>query len=279
MAIIMSSMKSRLLTAAIGIPVAVGIIVLGELFHWVNYVILALICPIIIYEYLAARKLHKNLMVLIPCMLYALVQPLLVPMRFGLAAAYIFAVLMFFIMILFHESIDFNDASFAIFGTLIIVFGISSILIIPSQLRGYYSLFFLMCLGIPWFSDGGAYFAGVFLGKHKLCPKISPKKTVEGFIGGIVAGILSALVIVLIFNAVSPTLKLNLLTSLILGAAVSAISVVGDLSFSLVKRTCGIKDFGSFFPGHGGFLDRFDSVIISAPAVYLTATLFPLFSV
>ena len=80
------------------------------------------------------------------------------------------------------------------------------------------------------------------------------------------------------FNVVSQTAKFNVALMLLLGAVVSAVSVAGDLSFSLIKRSCGIKDFGSFFPGHGGVLDRFDSVIFTAPIVYFMVKFLPLFT-
>ncbi|MBR1731583.1 MAG: phosphatidate cytidylyltransferase [Ruminococcus sp.] len=275
----MDSMKPRLLTAAIGVPAGILVLILGEFFHGLLFIVIGAFCSIMVMEYLAARQLHKNLMVFIPCMLYAFVQPTLSHFKLSMFTPYVFVLVMFIIMIFFHEQITYSEASFAIFGTLVIVFGMTSMLIVPGSLHGYYVLFFVITLAIPWIADGGAYFAGVFLGKHKLCPKISPKKTIEGFIGGIAAGILSSLIIALIFNATSQTAKLNIALMLLLGALVSVVSVIGDLSFSLVKRSCDIKDFGSFFPGHGGVLDRFDSVIFTAPIIYFMVKFLPVFVV
>lgn len=274
----MDSMKPRLLTAAIGIPAGILVMILGEFFHGLLYIIIGAFCALMIMEFLAAKQLHKNMRIFIPCALYAFVQPTLFHFKPGLFTPYVFVLTMFIIMIFCHKDIGFEDAAFAILGTIIIVFGMTSILIVPNSVHGYFILFFVISLAIPWISDGGAYFAGVFLGKHKLCPEISPKKTIEGFIGGILAGILSALIIALVFNAFSQTAKLNVALMVLLGAIVSVVSVAGDLSFSLIKRSCGIKDFGSFFPGHGGVLDRFDSVIFSAPIVYFMVKFLPLFT-
>ena len=273
----MDSMKSRLLTAAIGIPFAVVVLILGEIFHAVMYVVCALICAFMVIELLSAKKLHKKLFVLVPCVLFALAQPLLIPLNLGMFPTYVFLFLLFLSMLMFHERISFSDVAFSAIGVLAIVFGISSILVVPNIIGKYYSLFFVMCLGIPWMADGGAYFAGVYLGRHKLCPKISPKKTVEGFFGGIVAGTVSAVIVGLIFGGlIFREIDFNYLTLLLLGALVSMASVVGDLSFSIIKRENGIKDYGSIFPGHGGFLDRFDSVLFSAPVVYFIASFLPL---
>ena len=273
----MDSMKPRLLTAAIGIPAGILVMILGEFFHGLLFIIIGAFCAVMIVEYLAAKQLHKNLRLLLPCVIYAFVQPTLFHFKLSMLTPYILALTVFVIMIFFHNEISYCDASFALLGTIVIVFGMTSMLIIPNSLHGYFVLFFIITLAVPWIADGGAYFAGVFLGKHKLCPQISPKKTVEGFIGGIIAGILSALVIAVIFNSVSQTAKLNVALMLLLGALVSVVSVAGDLSFSLVKRSCGIKDFGSFFPGHGGVLDRFDSVIFTAPIVYFMVRFLPVF--
>ncbi|MCR5652844.1 MAG: phosphatidate cytidylyltransferase [Ruminococcus sp.] len=275
----MDSMKSRLLTAAIGIPAGILVMLLGEFFHGLLYIVIGAFCAIMIVEFLAAKQLQKNLKIFIPCVLYAFVQPTLYHFKLGMFIPYIFALTIFVIMILFHKDIGFSEASFALFGTIVIVFGMTSMLVVPDYYHGYYILFFVITLAVPWIADGGAYFAGVFLGKHKLCPNISPKKTIEGFIGGIIAGVISAVAIALVFNSVSNTAKLNVALMLLLGAVVSVVSVVGDLSFSLIKRSCEIKDFGSFFPGHGGVLDRFDSVIFSAPIVFFMVKFFPLFVV
>lgn len=111
-------------------------------------------------------------------------------------------------------------------------------------------------------TDIAAYFAGVFLGKHKLCPTISPKKTIEGSIGGI----LGSVILCGIFGAIF--LRPYFVHCLIIGAAGGIISQFGDLTASIFKRKMGIKDYGNLIPGHGGVLDRFDSVLFTAPMVY-----------
>ena len=111
-------------------------------------------------------------------------------------------------------------------------------------------------------TDICAYFAGVTMGKHKLCPVISPKKTWEGAIGGVLGSMILCLIFGLIF------MKDAIALCLIVGFLGSIISMFGDLTASIFKRKMGIKDYGNLIPGHGGIMDRFDSVLFTAPLVY-----------
>ena len=125
-------------------------------------------------------------------------------------------------------------------------------------------------------TDIGAYFFGVFLGKHRGITQVSPNKSLEGYIGGIVTGCLCMLLygwLVGRFGGIAVKLPLMALYGL-LG---SAITEIGDLSFSLIKRQCGVKDYGTILPGHGGMLDRFDSTIFAAPMLLLLAEILPAF--
>ena len=131
----------------------------------------------------------------------------------------------------------------------------------------------VLLLMIAFVSDTGAYFVGTFLGKHKMAPKISPKKSWEGFFGGWAISVLCAVgLFILRANVISQeglfyTLYLYLPTVIIL----APLSVVGDLAASMIKRRCGIKDFGNIMPGHGGVMDRFDSVLFIAPLLWLVS--------
>jgi phosphatidate cytidylyltransferase len=126
----------------------------------------------------------------------------------------------------------------------------------------------LVAVAGPWVSDSGAYFAGVLFGRHPLFPSLSPKKTIEGSIGGIV---LTTAVIAPLANLF---LGLPLWTSALAGVVVSVVSQAGDLFESILKRLLGLKDLGRALPGHGGILDRIDSLLFTAPAVYYLYTLF-----
>lgn len=161
----------------------------------------------------------------------------------------------------------------AFFFAVIIPYFLSAFIRIDriDELGQYYILFPLVAAFV---SDSFALFAGMAFGRHKLAPELSPKKTVEGAVGGF----LGAIVCCCLYGAVLQqvcALKVNYLFLVIYGALGSVISQIGDLSFSYIKRQYGLKDFGNIFPGHGGVLDRFDSVIFCAPLMELLIWLLP----
>lgn len=136
---------------------------------------------------------------------------------------------------------------------------------------------FLLIMGLcgAWIADTGAYFTGVAFGKHKLCPEISPKKTIEGFVGGIVTtGIVYAVAFSVYNKEISAS---HILVPFIMGVVCAVIGTVGDLSASMVKRQIGFKDYGRIMPGHGGLMDRFDSVLFVLPTFYAFISLTGIF--
>jgi len=125
-------------------------------------------------------------------------------------------------------------------------------------------------------TDSGAYFTGVAIGKRKAFPKISPGKTVEGCIGGLIAGTAGLLLFgIVLANTTSLTVIYPILA--LYGIIGAIVTELGDLFFSLIKRKCNIKDYGKLIPGHGGVLDRFDSMTFAAPTLYLLMILIPSF--
>ena len=127
--------------------------------------------------------------------------------------------------------------------------------------EGWKLVFFLLL--VVWLGDSGAYYVGKKFGKHKLSPIISPKKTVEGLFGGMAVSIITAIVIHFTFFP-----KFPLLHAVIAGVILSFAGVVGDLAESMWKRSAAVKDSGTLIPGHGGFFDRFDSILFTAPILY-----------
>ncbi|MBR6474503.1 MAG: CDP-archaeol synthase, partial [Lachnospiraceae bacterium] len=126
-----------------------------------------------------------------------------------------------------------------------------------------------------WGSDTMAYVVGRKLGKTKIAPKLSPKKSLEGLIGGIVGAALIGIIYALIFKSKLDEYFSNpILVFALTGAIGSVVSQIGDMAASAIKRNKGIKDYGTLIPGHGGILDRFDSVIFIAPIVYLLMNIF-----
>ena len=123
-----------------------------------------------------------------------------------------------------------------------------------------------------WLADSGAYFAGTFLGKTPLCPEISPKKTVEGLIGGVVSNGLIMLIVSLVYTYILKGFHVRFGWIFVAGMLCAVIGLIGDLTASIIKRQTGIKDYGNIMPGHGGVMDRFDSVLLVAPFMFYLYT-------
>ena len=146
------------------------------------------------------------------------------------------------------------------------------------QLKGVENgrFFVLLPVVCAFTTDIGAYFFGVFLGKHRGITQVSPNKSLEGYVGGILSGCLFMLVYgLLVQNFGGLPVKLPVMA--LYGLLGSAITEIGDLSFSLIKRQCAVKDYGTLLPGHGGMLDRFDSTIFAAPMLLLLVEILPAF--
>lgn len=177
-------------------------------------------------------------------------------------------ILFIIILLLFFDSIKRNssiiDAALTILGMIYIPCMFSNIIFLQNGINGK-AIVWLPFI-TAWLSDTFAYFAGITLGKNKLCPKISPKKTIEGSLGGIIGSLVSSLVAGIIFNSLG--FFIPLIHFGIIGALSGAVGQIGDLFASSIKRFCKIKDYGNIIPGHGGILDRFDSILFTAPTVY-----------
>lgn len=200
------------------------------------------------------------------------------------AVCFIFALLLFCLMIKHHKTVSAEEIGFVFFFTISIAMATSCFVYMRDILGravGLYAVVVTLCGA--WMNDTGAYFTGVFLGKHKLAPEISPNKTVEGFFGGIIVSVISQLIAGFLYTQACAfygvTVDINYLALAIVSPFIAVVSVVGDLSASVMKRQFGIKDFGNIMPGHGGVLDRFDSVYLCAVLVYNLFRFSPLITV
>lgn len=271
-------MKTRVISGVIIVVFFAAVIAFNASFPPILNIAAAIISLMSVHELVSAVGLGKKYMLYVPGIIYAVAIPfsgMLGVDKFILSAAYVLA--MFVGMIFGYKKTCFKELAMVASMTLIMPNALSCI-VSARDLDPKFGLFYaIIAVLAAWIPDTGAYFVGTLMGKHKLCPEISPKKTIEGFVGGIVCNgvimMLLGLVWNLIFFGGEP--KVNYLTLLVIGLGGAVISVIGDLSFSIIKRNENIKDFGNLIPGHGGILDRFDSVIFTAPYVYIILSLMP----
>ena len=184
-----------------------------------------------------------------------------------------FIVLCFAEMLISHGKLPFQQVAMTMVAGLLVPFLLSALVRIRVMENGVF--FVVAPFVMAFMTDTGAYLVGCAIGKHKLCPIISPKKTVEGLVGGILGGIIGMMIYGLVLhNAFG--FQVNFLYAAIYGAIGAGAATFGDLMFSVIKRQTGIKDYGKLLPGHGGILDRFDSVTIVAPLAEVLLLILPL---
>lgn len=274
-------MAKRIISAAVGIVIGVSILILDNKIAYTA--ILAVFGAIGVWEIIHAVKCEEHKFLTWFCVLFGAAIPVM--MNFSAEFAFkknivVFCYLMFvfvllLIMLFNYKAIRFDKITMCGSAALMIPVALNCLVFIrylPWYVDGGYlpGVFMIVyTLFCAWFGDSGAYFVGTFLGKHKLCPNISPKKTVEGLIGGIVTVGVVVAVQCLVYNLILPSeMKMNYVVLIPIGMLASGAGVLGDLTASVIKRQYDVKDFGNLMPGHGGVLDRFDSVIFVAPFLY-----------
>lgn len=294
-------MFKRVMVAVVGLPLL--ILILGWAPSWATMLLLAAMCAIGTWELMRAAAGEKGKTLIPLTVLAAALVPVCVYLEESIANAELAAMMgesiahaaltalpelpfvgllgAVFIFVAFalaihrydeERGIPFAAVTCAIFAGLVFPLMLSCLLrlrMMPAI--GMLNVF--LPLAISFGSDTFALFAGMLCGKHKLAPKVSPKKTVEGAIGGLIGGMFGMAVMMFVGAAVISDAYLGPREVVLFGVIGSAISQIGDLSFSVIKREFGVKDYGNLLPGHGGILDRFDSVTFAAPAVWLTLQL------
>lgn len=196
----------------------------------------------------------------------------------------IYVLVLCFLMLHNHEKTKFSQIALVIVSSLFAPFSITRLMFFRDVAkyypeRGYtdaHGVFLILfILFSACFTDTFAYFTGSFLGKHKLCPKISPKKTIEGAIGGVLGCILVNVILYAVYdNLIFENPAHNYLAVVVASVITSVVGMCGDLTASLIKRNYGIKDFGNIIPGHGGIMDRFDSILFVCAAFYAVFNIF-----
>lgn len=275
-------MAKRIITALVAIPIAILMLILYKTVFF--NIAAGLIGALVAFELLRASDCLKfkplaystiAFSAIFPIMMYRYLFHIL---PFAVA---LYLLLMFTLMLKYYEKLPYEKLFFMVGVSLLLCGFLYCFVDMPNLSKRFGIIYLTLALCLSWISDSGAYFVGTFLGKHKLCPNISPKKTVEGFIGGLLTNGIFVVVFNLVYaqicNANGVGIEVDYVVSFLLGAVCSAIGLLGDLSASIIKRQCGIKDYGKLFPGHGGMVDRFDSVMFVVPFTYFALHLFNIF--
>lgn len=274
-------MKTRVITSVVGLALLAVVMVFHETIFF--NLVFAAACIIAIHEVYNAFGFGKkelyifasfSIMALLMLLSeFAIVQKMLMP------ASYLFILFLAICVIIRFKTLDFTKLSGMTVFSAIIIFCFYSLVslkfVLPKAEYGYDATYLVVLIcAYAWGGDTMAYFTGRAFGKRKLAPDVSPKKTVEGAIGGVLGSMLFGLIVTIVYVqlfgrllAFSRVHMLYYLLVVLLGAVASVLGIVGDLFASAIKRQCGIKDFGTIFPGHGGILDRFDSLLFIAPLV------------
>ncbi|WP_443712356.1 phosphatidate cytidylyltransferase, partial [Ruminococcus bicirculans (ex Wegman et al. 2014)] len=232
-----------------------------------------------IYEIFRATKMTEHKYQTIACCAFAFVDAFMpVFYRHGWLYFFsyklymgLFAIAMCLLYLKEHTKFQYTEFFFMLGVGILLPYSFST-LVTMAGLGGKGVFMIVLTLAAAWLADSGAYFAGTFFGKTKLCPEISPKKTVEGLIGGVISNGILMLIISLFYQFVLKGEPIHYLGVLIAGMLAALIGLVGDLTASVIKRQTGIKDYGNIMPGHGGIMDRFDSVLLVAPFMYYMFT-------
>ena len=281
-------MKTRIITAVVGIVVLIGVLFTFDTLIF-NLVITA-ITLIALHEIYAALGFEKQgwplFGVLVPYTFLIMLSSYELCRRLVMPASFLVVLFYAIYLVVRNGTISYQKASGLLVFSGIVIFCFYSFIrlkeLLPVEQFGYDAVFFiLLILCFAWGGDTCAYFAGRAFGKHKLCPVVSPKKTVEGAIGGVLGTMVFGVVATLIYSVAADRMEAftrsNIGVSMyviiaLLGCVAAVLGIYGDLFASVVKRQCGIKDYGTIFPGHGGILDRFDSVMFIAPFVTMVIT-------
>lgn len=259
-------MLKRIITSIVSICILVPILFLANTI--VLPIAVSILTCIALYEMYKCIGVNKYVGIYLPSYIIAVALPFVqryLDVCFEpivLASVVIYLINLFTYCLISDQEFKFADISQIFTVTLYIILAFNSILYVH-DLGGIQNgefIYLLIFVG-AWITDIFAYFCGMLLGKHKLIPKVSPKKTIEGSIGGIVFCMIAFTVFGFVIKTVYPSLEINYILLVVSGLLISVVSQIGDLTMSVIKRQYGIKDYGKIFPGHGGVLDRFDSIL------------------
>lgn len=267
-----SNLTQRIITGLLGSAGIIAAICYGP---WTYFGVFFFICTLALWEFyklagldgLVPQKVFGTFCGILVFVLSFLIEMQLVSYRYYFL---IFPLVSFVYMIKLYKKFErkpFTNIAFTFLGIFYVAVPFALLNIAAFENGHYHYQIIFGCLFILWASDTGAYFAGTFFGKRKLFERISPKKSWEGFFGGAALAMAFAIGLPYFFESIGQQSTLSLFDWIIVGIIIIVGGTFGDLVESLLKRSIEIKDSGDSLPGHGGFLDRFDGLLISAPFI------------
>lgn len=275
-------MAKRLISAAIAIPLGILVLYIDNIYLLTG--VMSALSVLATYEIFVATKYLKNIPVTIVSFAFVAFVPfafIIQPIREQIpyvCLAFLFT--LFIIMIFMHEKVKFEQVALVAFISVCIPLAMSSLAFTRIAFSEHGIFYVVFILVAAWIGDAGAYFIGTFFGKHKMAPTISPKKSWEGFFGGVVTSGVFGILLGLGYEWLDYLttgvhhFTVNIWFLFVISLICAVLGVIGDFSASILKRQCMVKDFGHILPGHGGVLDRFDSVLFVAPFVYLVLKIY-----
>lgn len=267
-------MKTRMIVGVVGLVLL--LVVVLALPSIGTAILTAAMAAVAVYELLIVTGLVKHVRIFAYASLSAVLivvwSWLGMPRAFGMVIVVTYLAALFAELLVAHTELRFSKICIAIFAGLVLPFLLGALVRLRTPVHGriYIMTAFLLAM-VP---DTGAYFIGTFFGRRKLCPVISPNKTVEGALGGLGVTIL-AMILYCVILRVALHCRVNYFYAIIYAILGTGASILGDLTFSVIKRQTKIKDYGALLPGHGGILDRFDSTVMVAPVVEMLLMLIP----
>ncbi len=262
--------KTRLLSGIVLVAIAIASIIAGG---YVLYGVTLVVALVGLYEFYRVFGLHKRLPGVLgyiaTCVYYFVMSTGILSDNMVIVMAFLISLM--FVYVFRYPKFRAKQIAEGFFGFFYVAVMLSYVYQIRMLDNGVYLTFLIFFCS--WGCDTCAYCVGKLCGKHKMSPLLSPKKSVEGGIGGVVGAVILTAVYCFVLRKQMNLGTEEIILVALIAAAAALISMVGDLTASAIKRNCEVKDFGTLIPGHGGIMDRFDSVIITAPIIYYLAVL------
>lgn len=264
--------KTRLISGIVLVIIALATIISGS---WILFFTLLAVSLIGMRELYKVMKVSDEHVTVLELVGYLGAVLYYIAMKadfgnYGTMAIIISMILILFVYVFGYPKYHAEQVMAAFFGVIYVAVMLSFIYLTRSLPDGKFLVWLIFLCS--WGCDTCAYCVGMLIGKHKMAPVLSPKKSIEGAVGGVVGSALLGCIYAYFFGAKMDEVSNPMVACAVACAIAAVISQIGDLAASAIKRNHNVKDYGNLIPGHGGVLDRFDSMIFTAPAIYFALT-------